>query len=227
MTSKTHGLTSQQTSIIVLVGIIGLLFGTVFFLANISISGQEFSPELFQERSFSYSRFPGTKIRMSSTSLSIPSSPCGKPILSTLPNSATTTWHVVKAVAGSQEERYAPSILLKYMESMDPNGNKFWDAWSANKPELASVAWPMIQQAALQDLYFCMPSMFDAMLTETNPVQLKRDLAKCCLVAALERAASKTGINAPAKDFPVWSRNFGAEWNGDPEIDDLISRLQN
>ncbi|MEQ1829340.1 MAG: hypothetical protein ABL921_25470 [Pirellula sp.] len=226
---KKRLLSPQQVAIGMAIAILGLLYVSFVFITNCRLQGREFSPELFQERSFTYWRAPGTRIRLSATSLSTPISPCSKYILSTLPTSTpSVTWKVIEASQGKNTYLHGPAILLKYLESKNANGHNYWDDWSYHNPEFAKVMWPIVQQAAMQDLYFCIPDLMRAAENSRTTEELHKTLKLVCLRAAGHRAAASQGINSPATPFSYgsWAKGFASDILDEPEVTEIIASLR-
>jgi len=164
--------------------ILCILFGIPFFFANMSISGQEFCPQLFQKRDFSYWRLPGTKIRIGRTTLFPAVSPCSKFILQTLASGATTDWHVATLRYGTVSRELGAKILIDYLEAKDADGANAWDAWSFKNPQQAAVLWPIVQQVAIHEMYHCVPELLRSAKSEIDVNEFDKSLRMVCLVAA-------------------------------------------
>ncbi|WP_204469927.1 hypothetical protein, partial [Bifidobacterium pullorum] len=134
----------------ILIGLICLLLfgiiGSFYFLSGANINGEEFCPQLFQKRDFSYQRIPGTKIRISKTSLSPSVSPCSKNILTHLTASNQTDWHVSTVQSGVISNTLGPKILISYLQSTNADGSSVWDKWSFDHPRYAAILWPIVQE---------------------------------------------------------------------------------
>jgi len=164
--------------------ILCILFGFPFFIANMSIGGQEFCPQLFQKRDFSYWRLPGTKIRVGSTTLSPAVSPCSKFILQTLVSGVRTDWHVATLRYGTVNRELGPKILIGYLEAKDADGANAWDAWSFKNPQQAAVLWPIVQEVAIHEMYHCVPELLRSAESAIDVNEFDKSLRMACLVAA-------------------------------------------
>ena len=209
------------------------LIGFSYFWSNLTLAGEEFSPELFQVRAFSYWRLPGTKIRLSATKIGVSSSPCTKHILNHLkPIPSGLTWQVITASQGNAKDQLPPGILTKYLYQKNPNGDSYWDDWSFRHPKRAAILWPVVQQAALKELYVCVPDLLRTAEAvgeagiEDN--QLNVALKRICLQAALMKQqafASSSDVTNSASSIGQWARDFAGDVLEDPEIKDAISNL--
>lgn len=220
MLDKLTSLISKQGVIVVLlVFLFCVSVGSLFFVANSKIIGREFSPDLFQQREFTYWRFPGTKICIWATKLGTPASPCTKYILNSLKTSARLPeWQVLDVSRGSVTEQRGPSVLYSYLTSKNPNGDNHWDDWSFRNPNLASVLWPIVQQAALQDLYFCIPELMRSAEGGLNPAELNKELKILCLQALAQKSTLSSSEN-----LRNWATDFAADLINDEDIAKLLS----
>ena len=217
----------------IIVFLVLLVMIPIFFVSFSVIQGNEFSPDNFQERTFAYRRIPGTKIRLSSTTLGVSTSPSSKFILNHLPTSGRPTrWQIVDVGNGYSETIGGPKILLNYLKIADSDGAKVWDRWSQKNVQLAAVLWPSVQQAASKEFYWCIPAMLHAAENEFDPTTLDTKLKILCIKAALEKArviyAKKNGTEASRKvlsEFLSWAEEMAKGKDTDPEISRLLSEF--
>lgn len=196
------------------------LVGSFFVLTSSSISGEEFCPQLFQKREFSYQRMSGTKIRISKTRLTPPVSPCSKNILTHLSAGYQTDWHVASVQYGQVSQTLGPKILISYLQSTNADGASVWDEWSFKNPPHAAILWPIVQEAAVQQMYFCIPEILRSVDTELNTKDFKKKLQRVCTQAAqtkLKAMAESEATNRLRK----WALSLTDELSEDPEIQAL------
>lgn len=196
------------------------LFGLPFFLANMSIGGTEFCPQLFQKRDFNYWRLPGTKIRLGTTLLSPAASPCSKSILQTLPAVGATDWHVAKVRYGTVSRSLAPEVLIDYLEAKDANGANAWDAWSFRNPQRASILWPIVQQVAIQEMYHCIPELLQTANSDLADAQLDKNLRRASLQAAQSKlkALQESKKSDREKELRRWVLELTDDYQEDLEF---------
>ena len=214
-------------------GLALFLVGFSYFWSNLTLAGEEFSPELFQVRAFSYWRLPGTKMRLSATKIGVSSSPCTKHILNHLkPISTGVTWQVITASQGNAKDQLAPSILTKYLYQKNPNGDSYWDDWSFHHPKQAAILWPVVQQAAMRELYVCVPDLFRA--AEAGGEEgiadnrLNVALKRICLQAASVKQhafGASSDATTSSSALSQWARDFAGDVLEDPDIQDAISTM--
>ena len=203
------------------------LFAIPMLISNTSISGEEFSPQLFQKRKFAYRRFPGTKIRISNTKLSPASSPSSKSILSHLSSGVQTEWHVSTVQQGGYFQELGPKILIDYLQSTNADGSNIWDAWSFQNPSLASVLWPIVQQVASRELYFCIPDLLRNADSQLDMNTMKKSLLIVCTHAAKAKLKSlvETKDTLSEEELRSWALSLTSDFGTDPEFQELRSEL--
>ena len=203
------------------------LFAIPILISNTNISGEEFSPQLFQKREFAYRRFPGTKIRISKTKLSPAISPCSKSILTHLSSGVQTDWHVSTVQLGGNFQEQGPKILIDYLQSTNADGSNVWDAWSFQNPTLAAVLWPIVQEVALRELYFCIPDLLRNAEIQLDANALRKRLVIVCARAAKEKLKSlaETKETVSEDELRNWALSLTSDFGTDPEFQELRSEL--
>ena len=230
---KSKFLNWDKLAMWIIGGLALFLVGFSYFWSNLTLAGEEFSPELFQVRAFSYWRLPGTKMRLSATKIGVSSSPCTKHILNHLkPISTGVTWQVITASQGNAKDQLAPSILTKYLYQKNPNGDSYWDDWSFHHPKQAAILWPVVQQAAMRELYVCVPDLFRA--AEAGGEEgiadnrLNVALKRICLQAASVKQhafGASSDATTSSSALSQWARDFAGDVLEDPDIQDAISTM--
>jgi hypothetical protein len=220
---------NQGIVIAILVVFFIAMLGGIYLVSNSSLSGREFSPDLFQHREFRFLTIPGTRIRLTATTLGTSSSPCTKHILNNLRKSnQPVEWQVLEANRGVITEKRGPDILYDYLTFKNADGHSYWDDWSFRNPNLAAVLWPVVQQAAIRDLYFCVPELMRTAESVAGPAELNRQLKRVCLEAALKRSShlSESGNSSSLAPTKGWATEFAGDLNDDVVIKELISKLE-
>ncbi len=216
----------------------GLLIGTVIFILcglmaipmfifNAGIQGQEFSPQLFQKREFTYRRFPGTKIRLGKTKLTPGISPCSTNILSHLSLKDKVDWHVSTVQQGSLTKELGPKILIDHLTSTNADGAQVWDAWSFKNSVHAAVLWPIVQQAAIFELYSCVPDLLRSADSELETRKFKKNLYLVCIQSAIERLKTLSASQdaTTRRELRRWAQSLVEEFAADPEFQDANAEL--
>jgi len=230
MAEKKSNLLPWDRLVLWIIGIVVLfLVGFSYFWSNLTLSGEEFSPELFQVRAFSYWRLPGSKLRLSSTNVGTSSSPCTKQILNHLkPVSSGPTWQVTTASQGTSRDQLAPVVLTKYLSQKNPNGDPYWDDWSFRHPKQAAILWPVVQQAAIMELYICMPDLLRTAEEFAEDTKLNAMLKLICLrAAALKSQLKKSATNESGQpSLAQWARDFAGDVMEDSDVQDAVESVK-
>jgi hypothetical protein len=151
----------------------GLFALFLFFIIGTSIQGEEFSAATFQVRSFQYRRIPGFKVRITKTVYGTPTSIVSASILKHLPGTvATGRWDVVNVSEAANSNQRRASILVQSLQARGPNQSKLWEEWSHHHPTHAKELWPIVQDAAIQEKYFCIPELLQVARESSSPDEL-------------------------------------------------------
>lgn len=206
-----------------------LIFGLPYFAISIGIHGEEFCPQLFQKRDFSYSRIPGTNFRISSTTLTPAVSPSSKAVLQHLPTNSQTDWQVSSVQQGSFSKEFGPKILIDHLRANNADGLNLWDAWSFHNPKHAALLWPLVQQVALKDMYFCVPDLLQNSNAALDLETFEKNLKKICLRASQTKIRTLSGPKdaANAVQLRDWCQLLVSSYLDDPEMKELGAQVTN
>lgn len=175
---------------LIALAVVGLLIAWGAFMSWASIQGTEFSPNSFQMRNFSYSRVPGTRLRLGATRLGAPWSVASTDVLKHLPIvTAPQQWHISR-ISNSQEPAFGAEILVEALQQRNADGNDFWGKWSFDNPKLAAILWPLVQQVAIHELYECIPEILEIAESSSDPASLEQqalDTVARSVIEYLER----------------------------------------
>jgi len=216
---------------LITMGLVGLvaMFGLPFFATSMAIQGEEFCPQLFQKREFSYWRIPGTKVRVTQTTLTPGVSPSSKDILKHLPATSQTDWQVANVQQGTFSKEFGPKILIDLLQSNNADGVNLWDAWSFRNPSHAALLWPLVQQAAMKEMYFCIPELLSNSDANLDVKIFDKNLRKMCLLASKIRLKTLSGTKDTANALQLrnWGQQLTKDFGDDPELQELASQLAN
>lgn len=169
-TPGKYRLTGFVLTIFSLAGLFALI---LFFAIGTSIQGEEFSPITFQVRTFAYRRIPGIKVRITKTVYGTPKSIVTASILKHLPwTSPNGRWDVVTVSESANIDERRASILVRSLEARGPNYSRFWEEWSHHHPNFAKELWPIVQDAAMQEKYLCVPELLQLAREASTPDEL-------------------------------------------------------
>ncbi len=190
--------------ILIFTAVLASLCGLGIFGASSAINGREFSPNSFQWRTFRYTRVPWTKIRLTSTDLGTLNSVAPTDVLkhlATLPQAQR--WHVIE-VEGENGATHEANILYLALQQRNASGLSYWGAWSVDHPQRAAVFWPLVQQAAMERLYFCVPKLLDVAESSKDLDELECRSLQTLADAVIESGTSlRTAGDDPAMDTLV------------------------
>ncbi|MDA8967739.1 hypothetical protein N9F76_00450 [bacterium] len=128
------------------------------------VSGSEFAPSHFVQRTFSFYEIPLvhwqiTPIRRQDNTPSVATF-VKTTILKTLPNGPASNWHLVSLSRGLSGKTNADANLLLAQLMIGDGTNFYWRDWSQRNPNHAAILWPIIQRLAKRELYILMPMVF-------------------------------------------------------------------
>jgi hypothetical protein len=129
--------------------------------------GEEFSPDDFSRRSFSYVQVPYLKLTIIGKSYEDTTPALEQVMVSDglIPSvkKIPKTWHLIQD-SGSTVDGY-PSfecdarILVDYLDLVDTEGNSCWESWNQEYPESAKIFWPLVAEMARDEMYLAIPGI--------------------------------------------------------------------
>lgn len=133
------------------------------------VDGEEFSPENFTRRAFSYYRLPIvgiqiTPITRTDRTNDLESHLTKQKLVTEIPTTDDKRrWDLVVARTGLPANRRVftqgeAQILCSYLD-VEIDGKSFWLDWSEKHPEAAKILWPAIAKLARQELYVFVPPL--------------------------------------------------------------------
>ena len=137
-------------------------YATLFFG---SVRGEEFSPQTFRRRGFSYLEFPLIRLQITPVSHADETGDLEKYLVAQklLPKSKAgdTNWDLVYAAQGTTAAAHGDArILCRYLDTVDDANDLAWLKWSKDHGEMAKLLWPVIAKLARADLYSFIPDVF-------------------------------------------------------------------
>jgi len=213
----------------VLASVVGvLLFLLTFVFLFGWASGEEFSPQTFTSRSYSYLRIPMSHIQIwrlrehpvkyevatyLRTNKYIPSAP-----------GATQRWDLVRCSSPTMLDQPAPAaILVTYLVAYDSNSHVyFWKKWTRDHKKLAAPLWSVVARVARENHYSLLPPLFDAALVASDPKVFARQLDKI-LADEYQKLAE---IRLQQNDFTPARQLFRRVLELDPKRPDALRGLE-
>lgn len=184
---------------VVVVFVSTLLFGHV--------SGQEFDPETFARRRFSFYELPLVRWQVTPlyhTDMSGEIEQLVKSQSYVTPSGASQ-WHLLSLNRSSSK---APptdaAILARYLDAQGEKYSIWWGDWSIRNPAQAKVLWPSVATLARLELYTSLPPVFETARTATDEKLLQTELTKQVLsILKTHAQAVETYLTNPKIDRPL------------------------
>jgi tetratricopeptide (TPR) repeat protein len=154
-----------------------LLVGWVFTFGL--VAGQEFSPELFERRTFFYHQIPilGIQVR-----------PVVRDRSRTILEQFLVKQKYVPVTAKVEQARWDlvfdnyhadgssecdASILCEYLDTYTADGDFLWEKWSRDHTEQAKLLWPAVAELAQAELYVVIPEVFEVVDRTNKTAEFK------------------------------------------------------
>jgi tetratricopeptide (TPR) repeat protein len=107
-------------------------------------------------------------------------------------NKVPKTWHLIQD-PGSTVNGY-PSFdcdarfLVDYLDLVDSEGKKRWEAWNKKFPESAKIFWPLVAELARDEMYLAIPGVmrFALQIDRDEPTKFESRLAQIAAADYLE-----------------------------------------
>jgi hypothetical protein len=166
-------------------GILGVvvLMGVLYLATLIfgSIGGEEFSPQTFQRRTFSFFQIPLVQLKISGIDRVTVTGAVENHLINNKLIPTTNDpekWDLVRLTkATSIQAVEDPQVLVHYLTAEDGGGGLVWLKWSEAHPEGAQALWPVVAELARQGLYTNLPTFFELARRVEDPQELQRRIA--------------------------------------------------
>ena len=161
----------NRASLILKLTFVGLVLLTpVFLLVMFGLgqtSGEEFSPDDFSRRSFSYNRVPyfrWTLIKKQYVDITpaLEQTLVSSGLISISKNEPQV-WHLYRDSGTAFDEEKSPDcdarLLVGYLDLRNSDGELLWDSWNEKYPDSAKVFWPVVASLARDEMYLAIPDI--------------------------------------------------------------------
>ncbi|MBA2113517.1 hypothetical protein [Bremerella alba] len=160
--------TTLRVFIVVLILLVVLVIGGTIVLGTSSHSGEQFSPDGFQRRTFSYYEAFGTRLTatdyFNNTGNLELNLVTNKWITASGKKPKDKDWVTVRLLTQGTIYKSDAAILIAYLDMSQANGAINLNRWSKANPGYAAVMWPEIQKAAQGNMYILIPDILHHML---------------------------------------------------------------
>jgi hypothetical protein len=177
---KTHQLGWVARILIGLAAVVGVAL--VLFLCVLSfgsVEGEEFSPDDFSRRNFTYFEIPVVRIQVSPVFRynNVNELAAHLRQISYIPKSSRTEphWDLVTASRGGTRWSGDAAILCMYLDARQDSEVR-WLVWSREHPNLAKHLWPAVAEVARRNLYSLVPDLINLAEGAEDPDQFAGDL---------------------------------------------------
>ncbi len=198
-TSKSNRIVRIWVSVITSVIVSLILAGIILIQGR--VSGIEFSPHTFQERSFSFYEIPLlerqiTPIRRKTLSNSTLLYLRINGFVTTSSN-PTSQWDLVSLTRGFIGDSLSDAELLLSPLSLRVDDVSYWETWSEEQPEKARFFWPIAQKLAIRELYLFLPPLFEVAQKDLSQNEFQSAIKKQIREDYLRLSDNMTGQNQP------------------------------
>ena len=143
--------------------LLGLPVVVLYGLAGGLVTGEEFSPDDFSRRKFSYNIIPVINYPYMGVEY-VDSTPVLEQLLISdrlIVSSAKggKKWRLIRDSRTSSEfsDDFQAEILCQYLDLETKPGVNFWVSWNGQHPKLAVRFWPVVAALARNDVYWAIP----------------------------------------------------------------------
>ena len=148
-----------------------------------SVSGFEFAPSHFEQRTFSFYEIPLIHLQITPIRRMGDTPQTAKYVrmttLKNVPKGRATTWHLVSISRGLTGQTVADADLLMQHLQLGDDQDPYWKSWSKQHPNHSAILWPIIQQLAKRELYVLIPMVFQiAEANADSSTQMQKTLDK-------------------------------------------------
>ena len=170
------------------------------------VAGEEFSPDDFSRRTFSYNVMPffGVSIRGISHNDSTPvfEQTLLNDSLIVDPNRPTKRWHLLHDTwSKPKSPDFDARLLCKFMDVWDENNESIWIKWNEDHPDFAKEFWPIIATLAREYLYLdASELMHRANGLEKSDIEDFRKFAKDFSISALNEKGAMLSQDGKCKE---------------------------
>ncbi|MEQ8786452.1 MAG: tetratricopeptide repeat protein [Pirellulaceae bacterium] len=167
--SSTGSISPWIRVLIFVVGGLGLMVIIWLWIITFgSVGGEEFSPERFQRRSFTFYQIPGLGVQISPVVRETSRNGFEKFLISNKYVSVTASegkarWDLVRDSQHHPEAADCDAaILCEYLDTTTDKGGWKWQKWSEDNAKKAKLLWPIVAEFARAEMYIYIPDLLSA-----------------------------------------------------------------
>lgn len=125
------------------------------------VSGEEFSPDSLDRRTFTYYELPIVRIQVSAVYRTATTNNLERALAARyFVTAADPRWDLVRIrsrTIGAQ--RGDAALLCNYLDIAAEGGTLVWQTWTEKRPELAKELWPVVIELARRKQYILIPEL--------------------------------------------------------------------
>ncbi len=164
MTEKTFSIKPWLIGLVVVLLTITPVSMLLFYFSGWT-TGEEFSPDDFSRRRFSYNIIPFTNYTRRGIEYTDTTSVLAKTLVADqlisgpAQGAGQKTWHLIFDSKSNAElsNDFDAEILCQYLDLANREGENVWVVWNSKHDALAKTFWPIIQSLARNKIYWAMP----------------------------------------------------------------------
>lgn len=157
-----------------------LCSGATYVASTIHHSGEEFSPQVWERRSYSFGELHPFDYQL----WGITRTPIARSSFETylvgqklVPLQAKADrWDVLWSVEYAPLSYKDAAILTRAFDEIGPTGGYVWHQWSLDHPEMARALWPCVATLAEDYLYVYVPEILDLARDAEDPTEFEKRL---------------------------------------------------
>lgn len=156
-----------------------VLFGVARFGV---VSGEEFSPDTFQRRTYLYYELPLVRWKITPVFRSVQPTQLEKLLVKRKyvgPKTPAKRWDLVFARRSEEPWLQGDALILcDYLDAYDAENNmvSFWETWTSDHPQLAKILWPEVVSLARENRYYLIPPLFELTHEYDQPQRLQEGI---------------------------------------------------
>lgn len=208
----------------ILVTVIALVVLAFFIGIFGQVRGEEFSPQKFTIRGFSYVQIPFlriqiwpvkfAKVRQEDDKLAkhIRKNTRQNKLMKKIQR-APVRWDIMNLQeAGNNSYRGDATILTNYLRQRGAAGMESWFDWTTANPKLAEELWSRVAQLAHHELYVIIPDVLEA-ARRTDASNFKNRIGQIIAreCKGLAKAHQEAGDTKRANEIAAFSQQFNSE----------------
>jgi hypothetical protein len=157
-----------------------LCSGATYVVSTINHAGEEFSPQIWERRSYSFGELHPFHYQL----WGITRTPIGRSSFENylvgqklVPLKAKAErWDVLWSMEYAPLSYKDAAILTRAFDEIGPTGGFVWHRWSLDHPEMAKVLWPCVAALAEDYLYVYVPEILDLARDAEDPAEFEKKL---------------------------------------------------